>query len=428
MRVLFASHAVPQKDLSGSQIQTWAIIEAMYKRGYQITFLYLQQFGGVVSHEDQIKNLLIDFPKIRVLTFDITKRVNSIANLIRKVLITKGHILPAFQFKKEILAAIAGDVYDLVFNYHYSAAAATDFIKNIPKVTITGDLLHSPIEARLALSRRAVKKLRILGLLQWVRTRHVLWRVKKVSVWLLNRSDISGSFGLSDARSLRTLGVCSSQHFYAPVSDSYRINSKQKRGAENGNVKIITAVGNLQSTSTYASLKYVTDNIIPVLEREVPGLYEIHVIGQGELQLDLLKLKASPNVVIRGFVDDVDHEFDTADILLLPTDVFIGFRTRIIKAFCHQVCVVTHELDTVNMPELINGVNSLYSADPEAIACQVVAAVKDKEMRERVAKSGRELFETLYSADRSCADLLKECERLIRRIQVRSATANGGLV
>ena len=61
--------------------------------------------------------------------------------------------------------------------------------------------------------------------------------------------------------------------------------------------------------------------------------FEIHVIGKGNLLDKLKKYQNDPNVIMRGYVEDINIEFDTADIVLIPTAVFLGFRCRILNAF-----------------------------------------------------------------------------------------------
>ena len=52
--------------------------------------------------------------------------------------------------------------------------------------------------------------------------------------------------------------------------------------------------------------------------------FEIHVIGKGNLPDKLKKYQNDPNVIMRGYVEDINIEFDTADIVLIPTAVFLG--------------------------------------------------------------------------------------------------------
>jgi glycosyltransferase involved in cell wall biosynthesis len=161
------------------------------------------------------------------------------------------------------------------------------------------------------------------------------------------------------------------------------------------------------STSTHAALAFISEHVLPVLESELKSGFEIHIIGQGKPPKEILDKLPSNSLIIRGFVESIEEEFDTADILLQPTPVFVGFRIRIVKAFCHSLCVVTHTNDTVNMPEIKAGENALVGSTGEEIARLTLNAIRDPVLRRRIAESGRKTYEQFYVPNKAAKNILQ---------------------
>lgn len=391
----------------------WAIIEQMILAGHNVKLVFLQESENAeLSNADQLKRLNTVFPALQYSRLNVPER-NAINNGWRQffsaLFMTKKYLLPAFCLIDQLAKECDEFSADVIFNYHYTAAASTSKLGKIPQITITGDLLCQPILSRWGLEP---KKLSVQYLIRTIRTAQSVYMYRRLMPRLLASSAVAGSFGYHDALWLRRNGVPQSEHFYSPINDDWAGRRCKKNG---GKVKIIAGVSNMASTSTHAALILIAEDVLPTLERELGDGFEMHIIGQGKPPKQILEKIPSGVLRIRGFVDSIEEEFDTADILLQPTPVFVGFRIRIVKGFCHSVCVITHSNDTVNMPEIKAGENALVGDTGGEIAELTLRAIRDSDLRRRIAENGRKTYEEFYIPSKAVKKILERITEITRK-------------
>lgn len=159
-------------------------------------------------------------------------------------------------------------------------------------------------------------------------------------------------------------------------------------------------------------------DIIPVLDRQLhPDRYEMHFVGRTDaMPASLARLAAErPHIRVRGYVESIEDEFLSSDVVLVPTPIRFGFRTRIVSAFSFGCCVVAHEACTPGMPELVHEHNVLLARNGEGLAEQTIRALTDQALRNRLEESGRRTYERFYSIDvvgeRFVAELFRVTQR-----------------
>jgi glycosyltransferase involved in cell wall biosynthesis len=410
VNILFVTHCVPQRDISGGAMTCWALLKQLLGAKHQVRLVFLQESeNSEISNAMQLRKLGNEFQSLKYVLFEVPER-NKIyvgwRQLLGPMIMSKEYLLPSFLLNNQLEMACQDFNPDIIFNYHYTAAASTSNLRHIPQITITGDLLCQPIISRWKLLPKEVS---LDYVFRTFRTAQAIVMYRKLMVKLLNLSAVAGSFGYHDAYWLKMHGVRKSEHFYSPINDD---GVKNKIVGSSKKIKIIAGMSNLASTSTHAALVLIVEEILPILEQEIGSAFEIHIIGQGHPPKQLFDLMPRETVKLRGFVSSVEDEFNSADILLQPTPVFIGFRIRIIKAFCHSLCVVTHTNDTVNMPEIIAGENALVGSSGKEIANLTLRAIRDPDLRDRIARKGRETYEKYYLPEKAAQKILKRIETI----------------
>jgi hypothetical protein len=79
---------------------------------------------------------------------------------------------------------------------------------------------------------------------------------------------------------------------------------------------------------TIAGLDFFNKQIVPALTDEDRTRMEFHVIGGDDPPRSILKrLKQESAVIIRGHVEDIGAEYVSADVVLVPRRLTLGFRT-----------------------------------------------------------------------------------------------------
>ena len=98
--------------------------------------------------------------------------------------------------------------------------------------------------------------------------------------------------------------------------------------------------------------------------------FEVHIVG-GFFETLPVKLKLSltkSNIFIKGQVNPINDEINSADIFLVPTPIELGIRVRIITGFSFGSLIVAHTANKAGIPELEHGHNCLLSDNPKGLA------------------------------------------------------------
>ncbi len=193
----------------------------------------------------------------------------------------------------------------------------------------------------------------------------------------------------------------------------HQLRSSMKAG---GKPKILLGPSNLEATSTSAGIRLFAREILPRLERELgPDGFEVHVVGEGQPPKELANMLPRPTVRLRGRVEPADAEFLSADVQLVPTPFVLGIRLRIITGFAFGTCVVAHRSDAVNIPEMVHEENALLASNGSGLATEIIRAIRDPALRERLGTAARRTYERYFSPEVAAAPVVSELERLAER-------------
>jgi hypothetical protein len=214
---------------------------------------------------------------------------------------------------------------------------------------------------------------------------------------------------LSGARNLCALdAVWYDQHgvrcSYLPNTwpDAYGENWRSLRReaeARRQGIHMLGNIGVLSSTGNYYGMRFLADEVLPLLRRELAGAdWSINICGRFQFPPSLDRLRREPNVAIRGFVPDIDDEMLGNQIFLLLNNAgpYPGGYTRVIFAFSSGSCLVAHRRLAESMPELVHDDNCLLGDTPESITALIAAAASDGALRSRIGEAARRTYVERY--------------------------------
>jgi glycosyltransferase involved in cell wall biosynthesis len=437
MHVGFLTHCLPVPDANGGASTCWALLHALRDAGHETALYYLRE---PYDQSDTPERLTLLEPLIEALvTLPVPPppagpgwdQASWGAKLVRVLRDECWQPPMALLFPSALLRAPLEEALgrvkpDVLFIYHWAAAAVAYGWHHAPKLIITGDLSHRPTFCRwrqLPIRPSAAYAKRTLFALR-DRLHH-----PRVMTALLNEADAGGSFGAYDAAWLRRHGATQSRYFRTPLVDTAGPDWQARRAAvTNARPKILIGISALSSTSTAASLRFFATAIFPILERELGREgFEVHVIGRGEPPAEVARLSGHPAIKIRGYVDDLEPEWYSADVVLVPTPIFLGFRVRILTAFAYGCCVVAHTNERINVPEIVHGENALLAGDGAGLAREVIRALRDAALRRRLGEAARRTYEERFSVRSAGEPIVAELERLAA-LQAPAVPVGGGVV
>ena len=229
--------------------------------------------------------------------------------------------------------------------------------------------------------------------------------LEKEHVKVMNGYDLLGNVAANDAAYYQGKGHPNAFYIQNVWIDRFADTWNQRRLAEAGAsrpIRIIANVGQLGATANRYGLEILGESVAPRLRKLMCSIpYELHILGRGDLIPSLARLLASPEIRIRGFVDDIDREMFESDIFLCLNNAspFKVGHTRYLHAWSLGMLVVAHRDASLSMPEMQHRKNCLLGSDSNEIAALVHEAATQKDMRDRLGAAGYETFRRHFTAE-----------------------------
>jgi polysaccharide biosynthesis protein PslH len=154
---------------------------------------------------------------------------------------------------------------------------------------------------------------------------------------------------------------------------------------------------------------YLCREIWPLVRRRVP---EARLLLTGASDGAPAALRATPGVVLTGYVPDVRAVLASCRATLVPLRLGVGTRLKILEALALGTPVVATPLGAEGIA-VRDGEHLLLGETPEVLAAHVVTLIESHELRARLAQAGRRLVEQHYSWDVIGAGLITEIEQAL---------------
>lgn len=120
--------------------------------------------------------------------------------------------------------------------------------------------------------------------------------------------------------------------------------------------KILLFNGLLNYKPNWDALKYILENINPLLIKEDGFKYKIVICGKGlPDEINNLKSYADKNIIYAGFVDDITIYFKAADIMLNPVQSGGGVKTKMVEAIAFGATVIATETGAAGIDRSVCG-------------------------------------------------------------------------
>lgn len=426
MHFAVVTERIPNLETSGGQQTPWLVIKALRDAGHEVTVCVLLKSSDRwwLSQKERADKRAADLRALGVTVLPVQADLDgpgppaTFRERVRRWIAPRlEEVFPQNRLAPKVNALLEEARPDAVWVWGFEGAAATHGLSVAPRMVAVGNFPHTVLARHWTLmSARATISYALLTLRVFVRPdRAVLRR-------LLSDCAVVSSFCATDAVELRRLGVpcvC----WRNPVHDFGGPDWRRRRKArENGSKYKILLIGHLQGTFTRYGLQLLADEVLPILTRKLgEDRFEVHIVGNFAPPPEIAAKLSSKVVRARGWVEDIGPEFSSADVLLVPNPVPLGLRMRIPTGFSFGCCVVAHEANLVDAPELVPGENLLIAKDGVGLAEAVLRALADTELRERLGANGRRTFEQCFALDVAGAPIVAELERMARAAKTGAA-------
>jgi len=155
----------------------------------------------------------------------------------------------------------------------------------------------------------------------------------------------------------------------------------------------IVFTGTMAYVPNYDGMHWFLDEIFPLITRECPRA-TVCIVGDRP-PASILR-RRSPSVIVTGYVKDVRPYVRRAPVVIVPLRMGSGTRLKILEAMGMRKAVVTTRIGCEGL-DVVDGESVLTADDPGEFAACVVRLLRDRELRERIARGGNELAHAEYA-------------------------------
>ena len=388
----------------------WAIIEELIRAGNEVVVIALVYSGDPFAESARQAKVTATGAQLHILTVPSPGR----RNLKTKIagLLDFSRTLVARTVTSDAIALLKRVRVNAVFLYHWDSVATLHGWRGLPKLGVVGDPWHLP-----ALRSWQHGRAQPLSPAFWKRTLAVLascWLQPRAMVRLLEDCDACGTFQYAETEAFLRMGVVDCAYFRTAVSDPDRHGIFARRSGHAGTEKnILLGPSNLEATSTRHGLILFATEILPVLERELgPDGFCVRIVGEGSPPPELARILPRRNVVLTGRIEPPDDEFRACAVQLVPTPFVLGIRVRIVTGMAFGCCIVAHQSEAANIPELIDGKNCLLANSGAGLGMKIAMALRQPALREEIGRNARCDYQNQFSPSIAVQPLLRTLERL----------------
>jgi glycosyltransferase involved in cell wall biosynthesis len=161
--------------------------------------------------------------------------------------------------------------------------------------------------------------------------------------------------------------------------------------------KIVTFLGSFSHTPNFDAVNWFVSEIWPIILASEPEA-KLKIVGSDPSGTLAASLSAAQDILYCGWVPDLEPIFLETAVWIAPLRYGAGTKVKIGIAMGKGVPVVTTSVGAEGMG-IIDGQSALIADFPEDFASAVLKLLGDGELRAKIAKNAREIFDANYSME-----------------------------
>ncbi|WP_103665989.1 glycosyltransferase family 4 protein [Gracilimonas amylolytica] len=137
---------------------------------------------------------------------------------------------------------------------------------------------------------------------------------------------------------------------------------------------------------------YFIESVLPLIQKQIPDV-KVYVVGKNPPQSILEK--ASDNIIVTGFVDDVRPYVHRSAVYIVPLRMGGGTRLKVLEALSMKKPVVTTSIGCEGI-DVVHDTHAIITDDAQSFAESVIKLLHDKKESKRLSENGYELIHNHY--------------------------------
>lgn len=142
----------------------------------------------------------------------------------------------------------------------------------------------------------------------------------------------------------------------------------------------------------YDGIIYFLDNIFPLILKEIPNA-KIYIVGNNPPRV--LQSRATSNIIVTGFVDDVRPFIRRSELYVVPLRMGGGTRLKVLEALSMKKVVISTSIGCEGIA-VTDKKNVLIADDPVEFANRAVNVLKNPGKYNEIRLNGYDLVRSKY--------------------------------
>jgi glycosyltransferase involved in cell wall biosynthesis len=402
-RILICSGGIPHERDGASVVLFYHYIDRLRREGYRIHHILLLPGNGwpQAAVDEYAANMADrDNPS----RFRVTAiRADRFYTESR----TSHRLVP--DATKEVEATARAFGADIIVSFDLLAAWVTGNIEARRRIVWLGDLNFQTILYHAWYSAREdLFKLRHLPS-NWLGSRS--W--KRVYNAALKEADKVIVASISSVEQLARIGISAQYEPYPwPETTTGVAVDRTSRLPE---IPTFVFFGSLGGLGSRSALHFVTKKIFPLLQRRWgKGGFQILIAGRGELPEWTLRAFGDRKEIKQlGFVEDIDGLLASCHAVLVPIDVPVGNRSRILTAMAKRALVIAHKNAALGNPDLKDGETCYLASNAMDFVERMRRAVDDRASAEALIEQAYRCYLEHFSTEAASERLALDVRQMI---------------
>ncbi|MBL4652675.1 MAG: glycosyltransferase [Flavobacteriales bacterium] len=163
----------------------------------------------------------------------------------------------------------------------------------------------------------------------------------------------------------------------------------------------IVFTGNMAYPPNIDGAVFLTKEILPLIQAQIPN---IRLVIAGATPTKKVQELKSDSVVVTGWVDDIRESYASSKVFIAPMRIGTGLQNKLLEAMSMQIPCVTTPLAN-NALGATHKENILIGSTANELATCIIDLLKDKDLREKIAKGGHDFVQDTYDWTAFCNQL-----------------------
>lgn len=378
-KILFLSPQLPYPPISGGVIKSWRLVEYLSQK-YELTL-------ATFLKNDESKDVQEFLSKVSLKKyfFEHIDIPRTAINLIKSNLLLQPLNLyrnRSKSFKKHIIE-LSKNV-DAIFVDHY------EMFQYVPKDFKGKIILHQHNceyliwERYSELETSPLKKIALKNQAFWIKKyEQVICDRSHTILAAPNDIDELVKIGADRKKFYETYHLGDEEMLYLPPL--------QWTASESS----ILFVGTLTWEANIDAVLYFLKEIWPTLIAKNPDV-KFYIVGKNPDVRIIQLVKESKNVILTGFVNDLDDYYTKCKVFISPLRFGSGIKVKVMNALYRGIPTVSTTIGAEGLA-VQHGENMMVTDDPQQFANDILQLIEDPYLWDKVSQNSRQLANDLYT-------------------------------